>query len=116
MTVGTYAFGDIRFHPRYAESQPVLQPGAGLSSERVIPYSGAAILDLGGISAARHYGPIEIRIDPADEAGFEAMYQTSSTLTLAGAAYSRATLISLKDKAITPNGEYIWYSADWVVG
>lgn len=111
-----YSFSSITFHPRYAESQPVLQPGAGLYAERVIPYSNGAILDLGGISAARHYGPIEIRIAPADAAAFESLYQTSGAFTVNGVAYDRATLVSLKDKAITPLGEWVWYSAEWVVG
>lgn len=115
---GSYVFGDIDFHPRADNAQPVLQPGEGLFSIRHIPFSTADILDLGGVSSAQHYGPIEVRIDAADVAAFEALYaaQASAAIKINNVDYSRGTLVQLTNKTITPHGDTVWYQAHWVIG
>jgi hypothetical protein len=92
-----------------------VNPPESLYSVRNIPYSSASVLDLGGLGV-RRYGPIEVKIAPADWADFQALLQASDELIVNDTTYARATLISLSNHVITPRGEWHFVTAEFIVG
>lgn len=110
-----YEFGGIVIKPRFEEFMPQVFPAENLYSLRHIPYSDANVLDLGG-KGVRKYGPIDIRIDPDDASALEALSQQTDELIVAGITYPTAILISLTNKRMTPRNEWIYYTAEWVIG
>lgn len=110
-----YSFADIDCPPRVDQTVGQVNPGESLYSVRNIPFSGASVLDLGGIGV-RRYGPIEVRVDPDDAADFEALLQASDELVVNGVTYARATLVSLTNKQVTARNDWVFYTAEFIVG
>jgi len=113
--VAEYTFAGIDCPPRVDDMVAQVNPAESLYSVRNIPYSNASVLDLGGLGV-RRYGPIEVKIDPVDWTAFEALLQASDVLVVNGTTYSRATLISLSNRRITPRGEWYFVTAEFIVG
>jgi hypothetical protein len=113
--VAYYEFGSLEFKPRVSESQPLVSPGEVNYSLRHIPYSNANVLHIGGRNADT-YGPIEIRLTPAQVAGFLAKLEDTDELIVAGVTYPSATLVQLNNKVTDPHGTHVWFTALWVIG
>lgn len=110
-----YSFANIDCPPRADQTVGQVNPGESLYSVRNIPYSSASVLDLGGLGV-RRYGPIEVKVLPADWADFEALLQTSDELVVNGTTYARATLVSLTNHQVTVRNDFHFVTAEWIVG
>jgi hypothetical protein len=113
--VAEYSFAGIDCPPRVDQTVGQVNPGESLYSVRNIPFSSASVLDLGGIGV-RRYGPIEVKVAPADWAAFEALLQESGELIVNGTTYSRATLVDLTNHQVTARNDHHFVSALWIVG
>jgi hypothetical protein len=113
--LASYTFDNITCAPRIDQMVGQVNPGESLYSVRNIPYSSSSVLDLGGLGV-RRYGPIEVKVDPDDAADFEALLQESAELVVNGTTYARATLVELSNKQVTARNDWVFYTAQWVVG
>jgi hypothetical protein len=110
-----YEFGGVPFGPQAEEFQPIASRGDNQFSIRHIPHSNANVLDLGG-RLPSYFGPVNIRVDPLDAVSLEALSQATDDLTVAGISYPSATLVNLTNKRLTPRGEWVYYTAHWIIG
>lgn len=110
-----YSFGGVDFGPTPSEHQLLVGPAENFFSLRHVIYSNANVLDLGGVGA-NVYGPIDIRVDPDDEATLRTKLHTTASLTVADVVYPSATLVQLTGRSQTPRGEWFYFTAQWVIG
>jgi len=113
--VAEYSFAGIDCPPRVDQTVGQVNPGESLYSIRNIPSSNASVLQVSGIGV-RRYGPIEVKVLPADWADFQALLQTSDELVVNGTTYSRATLVELSNHQVTARNDFHFVTALWIVG